>query len=131
MSLPLADVEYTATSAPWLEPTSDPEPAGVAPLGTGNPLGQPGGSWPESDSETCPESVVSWKFFGVVVELCVVVVALLPVLLFELLEHAAADRTSASTAASVRKGRVRMVSSSFAALASRPRSGPGLITPGR
>jgi len=59
-------VVYAATSVAELEPPSEPEPATVAPAGTGNWLGQPGGSWPSRDSDTWPLGVETWKFLAVI-----------------------------------------------------------------
>ena len=56
---------YAAASAAELEPPSEPEPATVAPEGTGNALGQLGGSWPSRDSDTWPLGVETWKFLTV------------------------------------------------------------------
>jgi hypothetical protein len=40
-------------------PLIDPEPAGVAPAGTGKSVGQPAGSCPSRDSETVPSGVLT------------------------------------------------------------------------
>jgi hypothetical protein len=38
-------------------PTSEPDPAGVALLGTGASVGQFGGSFPSNETDTCPSEV--------------------------------------------------------------------------
>jgi hypothetical protein len=40
---------------------SEPEPAFFVFGATGNPAGQPGGSCPSSESDTCPSGVLTWK----------------------------------------------------------------------
>ena len=54
-------VLYTPIMVADPEPPSDPEPAGVAPAGTGKPFGQFGGSWPVSDTDTWPFGVATAK----------------------------------------------------------------------
>ena len=62
-----------------LEPPSEPEPATLAPEGTGNWLGQFGGNWPSRERDTWPLGVETWKFLAVIVGvgLAVVVAGLL------------------------------------------------------
>jgi hypothetical protein len=43
------------------DPPIDPEPAAVAPDGTGKPLGQPSGNFPSRDTETDPSGVLTLK----------------------------------------------------------------------
>ena len=60
-----AEVVYAATSVAELEPPKEPEPATVAPEGTGNWLGQFGGNWPSRERDTWPLGVETWKFWAV------------------------------------------------------------------
>ena len=56
---------YAATSVAELEPPREPEPATLAPGGTGNWVGQLGGNWPLRDRDTWPLGVETWKFLVV------------------------------------------------------------------
>ena len=58
---------YAATSVAELEPPREPEPATLAPAGTGNWLGQFGGNWPSRERDTWPLGVETWKFLAVLV----------------------------------------------------------------
>ena len=59
------EVVYAATSVAELEPPREPEPATSAPGGTGNWLGQFGGSLPSRERDTWPLGVETWKFLAV------------------------------------------------------------------
>ena len=57
-----------ATLVPELDPATEPEPATLAPEGTGNSPGQFGGNVPSRDSDTSPLGVEAWKFSAVLAE---------------------------------------------------------------
>jgi len=67
-------VVYAPTSVAELEPPKEPEPATVAPEGTGNSPGQFGGNFPSRDRDTWPLGVETWKFWAVLAGVGVAVV---------------------------------------------------------
>jgi hypothetical protein len=92
---------YTPAITSLLEFPSEPEPAGVAPVGSGNSVGQFGGRLPLSDNDTEPSGVEMSKplFASAVV---VVDLSLLDVLLLLQPASTARPSTAAATAAKVR-----------------------------